>query len=103
MKDSNRVSGRGRITCPFYDELDAVLGTRAASTPAVLLESSGDQTGRSLKERSTDISVISLYTGTQSESVGEITNHQEPENDGEVTEDTVHTQEHGGNMKFCYD
>ena len=27
-------------TCPFYEEIDAILGTRAASSPAVLLESS---------------------------------------------------------------
>ena len=39
MKDSNRVSGTSRTSCPFYDEIDAILGTRAASTPAVLLES----------------------------------------------------------------
>ena len=40
VKDSNRQSGQGRSTCPFYEELDAILGTRAASNPAVLLESS---------------------------------------------------------------
>ena len=38
-KDVNRCSGRGRESCPFYDQLDAILGTRAASEPAVLLES----------------------------------------------------------------
>lgn len=41
MKDNNNRSGKERITCPFFDELDAILGTRAASTPVVLLESSG--------------------------------------------------------------
>ena len=35
----------GRTTCPFFDQLDAVLGTRAASTPPVLLESSGTSLG----------------------------------------------------------
>lgn len=39
VKDSNRISGRGRISCPFYDEIDAILGTRAASQPPALLES----------------------------------------------------------------
>ena len=39
MKDNNDVTGRGRITCPFYDEIDAILGTRAASRPPVLLDS----------------------------------------------------------------
>ena len=41
VKDSNRVSGSGRITCPYYDEIDAIIGNRAASQPPVLLESSG--------------------------------------------------------------
>ena len=41
MKDTNRVTGESRHTCPFYDELDAVLGTRAASSPPIVLESSG--------------------------------------------------------------
>ena len=41
MKDTNRVTGESRHTCPFYDELDAVLSTRAASSPLIVLESSG--------------------------------------------------------------
>ena len=41
MKDSNNVFGSGRITCPFYDEVDAILGTRAASSPHVVLDSGG--------------------------------------------------------------
>ena len=45
MKDSNRVSGNGRATCPFYDELDAILGTRAASCPPVVLENGGSGSG----------------------------------------------------------
>ena len=32
-KDNNNRSGRGRITCPFFDELDAVLGDRPAFCP----------------------------------------------------------------------
>ena len=39
-KDNNARSGRGRITCPFYEELDSVLCKRACSSPVVLLESS---------------------------------------------------------------
>ena len=38
VKDSNRQSGRGRATCPFYDKLDNILNTRALSSPVVLLE-----------------------------------------------------------------
>ena len=34
------MSGSGRTTCPFYEEVGAILGTLAASSPAVLLESS---------------------------------------------------------------
>ena len=40
MKDINRKSGKGAATCPFYNELDSVLGTRAASNPVELIESS---------------------------------------------------------------
>lgn len=41
MKDSNNVSGQGRSSIPFYDELDAILGSRAASSPPVVLDSGG--------------------------------------------------------------
>ena len=41
MKDSNRISSRGRTSCPFFEEIDAILGTRAASQPPALLESAG--------------------------------------------------------------
>ena len=34
------MSGKQRTTCPYFEELDAILGTRAASSPAILLESS---------------------------------------------------------------
>ena len=54
VKDSNRISGTQRTTCPYFDELDAILGIRAASTPAVLLESSGTE------EASGKCTVISL-------------------------------------------
>ena len=38
----NNVSGTGRTTCPFYEEMDNILGTRAASSPPVLLDSSAE-------------------------------------------------------------
>ena len=41
IKDGNRKTGQGRVLCPFYDEIDAILGTWAASAPLTLLESSG--------------------------------------------------------------
>lgn len=39
-KDSNQRSGRGRITCPFYEELDRILGDRPSVQPLELLDSS---------------------------------------------------------------
>ena len=36
------MSGRGRKSCPFYEEIDAILGTRAASEPPVVLDCGGD-------------------------------------------------------------
>ena len=50
LKYSNRVSGMSRKTCPFYDEVDAILGTRAASTPAVLLESGSHSSAVDLED-----------------------------------------------------
>ena len=38
VKDNNRETGRGRKSCKFYDELDAILGHRPASVPAVILD-----------------------------------------------------------------
>ena len=46
VKDNNNISGRGRKSTPFYDELDAILGTRAASRPPVLLDSGGNEIPR---------------------------------------------------------
>ena len=40
MKDGNRVSGTDRKDCPFYECFDSILGTRAATEPPVLIESS---------------------------------------------------------------
>ena len=39
IRDSNRRSGKGRQEFEFYNEVDAVLGTRPASEPAVVLSS----------------------------------------------------------------
>ena len=41
-KDINRKSGKGAASCPFYEEIDKILGTRAASTLVLLDESTGD-------------------------------------------------------------
>ena len=36
VKDGNQVSGKGRVTCPLYEEIDNILGNRAASCPPVV-------------------------------------------------------------------
>ncbi|XP_049444045.1 bromodomain-containing protein 4-like [Epinephelus fuscoguttatus] len=39
-KDSNQRSGRGRATCPFYEELERILGDKPSVQPLELLDSS---------------------------------------------------------------
>ena len=43
-----RKSGEGAATCPFYEKLDGILGTRAASAPVELIESSGSTSNADL-------------------------------------------------------
>ena len=38
-KDNNRQTGNNRHNCPYYKEIDAVMGTRPVSEPPVVLES----------------------------------------------------------------
>ena len=60
------MSRNGRSTCPFYDELDAILGTRAASSPPVVLESGGSGAGAgSLTELEplTDTATVEMVMG----------------------------------------
>ncbi|KAI8490389.1 hypothetical protein Bbelb_316570 [Branchiostoma belcheri] len=42
-KKKNNRSGNGRTSCPFYQELDVVLGTRPATEPSFLLETTGHE------------------------------------------------------------
>ena len=39
VRNGNNVSGTDRHSCPFYDDFDAILGTRAATQPVQLLQS----------------------------------------------------------------
>lgn len=48
VRDGNNVSGRSRKSTPFYQELDEILGHRAASQPAVLLSSAEGETTATL-------------------------------------------------------
>jgi hypothetical protein len=38
VKDHNGETGRGRKTCKFFKEMDAILGHRPASAPTVILD-----------------------------------------------------------------
>ena len=56
IRDGNRVSGTDRKTCPFYDDIDGILGTRAATEPVLLLESSiPNQTDSAVSEVEIDV------------------------------------------------
>ena len=44
VKDNNGETGRGRKTCKFYRELDAILGHRPASVPTSLLDTGNSST-----------------------------------------------------------
>ena len=39
MDNRHVIYGKSRMTCPFCEELDTILGSRAASSPALLLAS----------------------------------------------------------------
>ena len=41
VKDHNGETGRGRKTCRFFHEMDAILGHRPASVPPSVLETQG--------------------------------------------------------------
>ena len=41
IKDNNCQTRNERKICPFYKELDTILGTRASSEPVVVLENFG--------------------------------------------------------------
>jgi len=40
VKDYNSKSGNNKVTCPFFEELDAALGHRPASAPPLVLDAS---------------------------------------------------------------
>ncbi len=53
MKDHNNKSGHGRITFPFYDQMDRILGDKPSVTPRNILDSSREE--ESLDGEDTDI------------------------------------------------
>ena len=40
------MSGKGRKQCSYFDELDEILGTRAASEPPIVLQTIPSGAGR---------------------------------------------------------
>ena len=71
LKDSNNVSGQGKSSIPIYDELDAILGTRTASSPPVVLDSGG---------RNDD------YGGSENTNKSAQSSHSNGKEDGEAEE-----------------
>ena len=41
MLAEESMSGSGRIVCPYYEEMDAIIGIRATTCPPIVLESGG--------------------------------------------------------------
>jgi len=41
VKDHNNITGNNRENWSFFDQLDAILGTRVSSAPVTLLQSGG--------------------------------------------------------------
>ena len=54
VTDSNGETGRGRKTCKFFDEMDAILGNRPATRPSVVVDTldaaDKDEEGEETKE-----------------------------------------------------
>ena len=53
VKDHNGETGRGRITCKFYKELDRILGHRPASVPSSLLDT-GDSSSTQVEPQESE-------------------------------------------------
>ena len=66
VKDNNNVSGKGRKSCPFYDEIDSILGTRAASQPVILLDSGTEQCDSGAVAKELDDQAFSDFVEEQS-------------------------------------
>ena len=57
MKDGNTVSGTSRKTFPYYEEIDSILGNRAASRPPTLLDSGGEPSVRNTNDNLDNITI----------------------------------------------
>nr|XP_055025238.1 uncharacterized protein LOC129415094 [Misgurnus anguillicaudatus] len=67
-KDANNRSGNGRTTCPFYDELDLVLGDRPTTQPLTAFDSATpEDEDEDLEEPTVDSSATESFDSTTTE------------------------------------
>ena len=52
------MSGKGRTQCSYFDELDEILGTRAASEPSLVLQTIPSGAGREQNGNRTHLIVV---------------------------------------------
>ena len=70
-KDNNDQSGRGRKICRYYEELEKIIGSRAAVSPPQLLESTGISVG-SENEDDDDSIIDNINSQSDSQQLNEI-------------------------------
>ena len=80
-KDNNRQTGNNRHSCPYYNKIDAIIGTRPMSTPPIVLQSSDKQGDKASVEttpqrsedalQEQDASLDDSYQGSVSEELGD--------------------------------
>ena len=72
VKDNNRQTGNNRRNCPFYNEIDAIVGTRPVSVPPIVVES--QTTVDTVESTVTTVATISAERSTESETSEEVMN-----------------------------
>ena len=70
-KDNNDQSGGGRKICRYYEELETIIGSRAAVSPPQLLESTGISVG-SENEDDDDSIIDNINSESDSQLLNEI-------------------------------
>ena len=72
VKDNNRQTGNNRRNCPFYNEIDAIVGIRPVSVPLIVVES--QTTMDTVESTVTTVATISAERSTESETSEEVMN-----------------------------
>ena len=72
VKDNNSQTGKNRQSCPFYNEIDAIVGTRPVSVPPIMVES--QTTVDTVESTVTTVATISAERSTELETSGEVMN-----------------------------